>query len=77
MQIDAELRRTKGVTLAETNLNFRRYEQWFYSSEGAEIHQTLTTTGAGYAAYAFEGSRSEAFVSELVSADNGRTTATN
>ena len=34
---------------------FRRYEQWFYSSEGAVIHQTRTTTGAGFAAHAFEG----------------------
>ncbi len=54
--IDAELRRNKGVTLAEANLNFRRYEQWFYSTEGSEIHQTVITTGAGYAAHSFEGS---------------------
>ena len=46
----------KGVTLAETNMNFRREEQWFFSSEGANIHQTKYTTGAGYAAYAFAGS---------------------
>lgn len=54
-KIDSELRSVKGVTLAETNLNFRREEQWFYSSEGAEIHQTKYTTGAGYVAYAFAG----------------------
>ena len=30
-------------------LNFRRYEQWFYSSRGSDIHQTKFTTGAGYA----------------------------
>ena len=54
--IDAELRRNKGVTLAETNLNFRRYEQWFYSTEGSEIHQTMVTSGAGYCAHSFEGS---------------------
>lgn len=54
-KIDSELRSVKGVTLAETNLNFRREEQWFYSSEGAEIHQTKFTTGAGYVAYAFAG----------------------
>jgi TldD protein len=53
--IDRELRSVAGVTLAETNLNFRRYEQWFYSSEGSDIHQTRTTTGAGYAAHAFAG----------------------
>jgi TldD protein len=55
-KIDTELRSVKGVTLAETNLNFRREEQWFYSSEGADIHQTKYTTGAGYVAYAFAGS---------------------
>jgi len=55
LAVDKELLAVKGVTLAESNLNFRRYEQWFYSSEGAEIHQTRTTTGAGYAAYSFQG----------------------
>src|SRR5258708_11493989 len=54
-KIDAELRSVKGVTLAETNMNFRREEQWFFSSEGADIHQTKFTTGAGYVAYAFAG----------------------
>jgi TldD protein len=54
--IDAELRSVKGVTLAETNMNFRREEQWFFSSEGADIHQTKFTTGAGYVAYVFAGS---------------------
>jgi TldD protein len=54
-RIDSELRSVPGVTLAEANLNFRREEQWFFSSEGAEIHQTKYTTGAGYVAYAFAG----------------------
>jgi TldD protein len=53
--IDAEMRKVKGVTVAETSMNFRRYEQWFSSSEGSEIHQTFMTTGAGYAAHAFAG----------------------
>src|SRR5690242_6966564 len=53
LNIDAELRVVAGVTLAETNMNFRRYEQWFLSSEGANIHETKMTTGAGYAAYSF------------------------
>lgn len=51
--IDARLREVKGVTLAEASMNFRRYEQWFYSTEGSEIHQTTVTTGAGYTAYSF------------------------
>ena len=52
-KIDAELRSVAAVTLAEANLNFNREEQWFASSEGADIHQTKLSTGAGYAAYSF------------------------
>jgi len=55
-KIDADLRAVQGVTLAETNMNFRREEQWFFSSEGSNIHQTKYSTGAGYVAYAFAGS---------------------
>jgi TldD protein len=55
LKIDAELSSVAGVTLAETNMNFRREEQWFVSSEGSNIHQTKYTAGAGYAAYAFAG----------------------
>jgi TldD protein len=55
MNVDGELRSVEGVTLAETQVHFRRYEQWFYSSEGSDIHQTRHTTGAGYAAYSFHG----------------------
>ena len=55
LKIDAELRSVAGITLAETNLNCNREEQWFASSEGARIHQTKLSTGAGYAAYAFAG----------------------
>jgi TldD protein len=52
-KIDAELRSVTGITLAEANLNCNREEQWFASSEGADIHQTKLSTGAGYAAYSF------------------------
>ena len=55
LKIDAELRAVAGVTLAEANLNFRRYEQWFYNTDGSDIHQVKTTVGAGYAAFAFVG----------------------
>lgn len=55
LKIDSELRSVGGVTLAETNLNFNREEQWFRSSEGSDIHQTKVSTGAGYTAYAFAG----------------------
>src|SRR6201988_3301925 len=53
LKIDAELRSVPGITLAETNLNFNREEQWFVSSEGTDIHQPKISTGVGYAAYAF------------------------
>src|SRR5271167_2262598 len=55
LNIDSELRSVAGITLAETNLNFNREEQWFLSSEGADIHQTKYSAGAGYTAYAFAG----------------------
>jgi TldD protein len=54
-QIDKQLCSVSGITLAEANLNFHREEQWFFSSEGANIHQTKYSTGTGYAAYAFAG----------------------
>jgi TldD protein len=54
--IDAEMRAVKGVTLAESGMHFQREESWFLSSEGADIHQTKYSTGAGYTAYAFAGS---------------------
>ena len=53
LRVDAELRSVPGITLAESSMLFRRYEQWFFSSQGAAIHQTRFTTGAGYSAYAF------------------------
>jgi len=54
-QVDQELRSVKGVTLAETSMNFQREEKWFASSEGSKIHQTKYSTGAGFAVYAFAG----------------------
>ena len=53
LKADAELRAVKGVTLAETGMNFVREESWFVSSEGADIHQTKYSSGAGYTAYSF------------------------
>ena len=55
LRIDSELRSVSGVTLAEASMNFKREESWFASSEGANIHQTKISTGAGYAAHAFAG----------------------
>ncbi len=55
MACDKELRSVEGVTLAEAQMSLRRYEQWFFSSEGSEIHQTRFITGAGYDAHSFAG----------------------
>src|SRR5450432_292791 len=55
LKVDNELHSVAGVTLTETNMNFDRIEQWYVSSEGAQIHQTKFSTGAGYTALAFAG----------------------
>ena len=73
LKIDAELRSVAGVTLAETNLNFNREEQWFVSSEGADIHQTKLSTGAGYTALRLPGMRFRSGRIPILSAGSGRT----
>jgi TldD protein len=55
MKIDSELLAVPGITLAESNLHFGRYEQWFYSSEGSDVHQTRHITGAGFTSFSFQG----------------------
>jgi TldD protein len=56
LKVDSEMHAVAGVTLGEAGMNFQREESWFLSSEGADIHQTKYSTGAGYTAYAFAGS---------------------
>lgn len=55
LKVDAELRRVKGVTLAEAAMDFRRSDQLLLSSLGSEIRQLKTETGVGYAASCFAG----------------------
>ncbi|MBZ5505190.1 MAG: TldD/PmbA family protein [Acidobacteriia bacterium] len=55
VRVERELLSVKGVTLAETNLLLRRHEQWFYNTEGSDVHQVRFTTGAGFVAYSFKG----------------------
>jgi TldD protein len=52
---DAEMRRVKGVTLTETDMQFRKIDSWFASSIGSRIHQRKMITGCGIAATAFQG----------------------
>jgi TldD protein len=53
---DEEMRKVKGVTLAETSMAFCRIEQLFASSIGSRIHQTKVQSGAGIVATSFAGS---------------------
>src|SRR5499425_162643 len=42
---DAKMRRVKGVTLTETDMQFRRIDSWFASSIGSRIHQSKVISG--------------------------------
>jgi TldD protein len=53
LEVDRELRRVKGVTLAEASMDFRRIEQLFLSTAGSQITQKKTQTGAGFVATSF------------------------
>src|ERR1700674_2180100 len=52
---DAEMRRVKGVTLTETDMQFRKIDSWFASSIGSRIHQRKVITGCGIVATSFQG----------------------
>lgn len=52
---DAEMRRVKGVTLTETDMQFRKTDSWFASSIGSRIHQRKVTSGCGIVATSFKG----------------------
>src|SRR6202163_3943068 len=55
LSADREMTRVKGVTVAETSMNFRRIEQFFASSIGSVIHQVKMQSGAGIVATTFSG----------------------
>src|SRR5262252_1618896 len=52
---DGEMRKVKGVTLTETNMQFRKIDSWFESSIGSRIHQRKVISGCGIAATSFQG----------------------
>jgi TldD protein len=56
LSADKEMRRVKGVTLAEGALSFRRIDQLFVSSIGSSIFQTKMQSGAGIVATSYAGS---------------------
>src|SRR6202022_1456 len=51
---DAEMRRVKGVTLTETDMQFRKIDSWFASSIGSRIHQRKVITGCGIVATSYQ-----------------------
>jgi TldD protein len=52
---DAAMAKVKGVTLTETDMQFRKIQSWFASSIGSRIHQSKVITGCGIAATSFQG----------------------
>ena len=55
LAVDAAMRQVKGVTLSETDMQFRKIDTWFASSSGSQIHQRRVTSGCGIVATAFQG----------------------
>lgn len=51
---DAAMRKVKGVTLSETDMQFRRIDSWFASSAGSKIHQRRVMSGCGIVATSFK-----------------------
>jgi TldD protein len=52
---DREMSRVKGVSVAETSMEFRRIEQWYASTISSRIHQVKMSSGAGIVAMSFAG----------------------
>jgi len=55
LRADKEMRRAKGVTLTETDLQFRKIDSWFASSIGSRIHQRKVISGCGIVATSYQG----------------------
>src|SRR5215472_2741573 len=55
LKADAEMKRVKGVTLTETDLQFRKIDSWFASSIGSRIHQRKIISGCGMVATSYQG----------------------
>jgi TldD protein len=53
---DKAMHSNKGVTLSETDMQFRKIDTWFASSAGSKIHQRRVISGCGIVATAFKGS---------------------
>jgi TldD protein len=51
---DEAIRKVRGVTLAETDMQFRKIDSWFASSAGSKIHQRRVISGCGMVATSFK-----------------------
>jgi TldD protein len=54
LAVDAELRRTPGISTAEASLHFEKRRQVFVSTIGSVIDQTRWITGAGFSALSYK-----------------------
>ena len=54
LAVDTELRRNRGVSLAEASMHFERRRQVFASTLGSVIDQTRYTAGAGFSALSYK-----------------------
>jgi TldD protein len=61
---DDAMRRVKGVTLTETDMQFRKIDSWFSSSIGSRIHQRKVISGCGIAAHRSGRRNSKALLSQ-------------
>ena len=52
MRAEAAMRRVAGITITEGEMHFVEEDQWFVSTEGAEIHQVILMSGCGIVAMA-------------------------
>jgi TldD protein len=55
LSVDNAMRKVKGVTLTETDMQFRKIDTWFASSAGSKIHQRRSISGCGIVATSFQG----------------------
>ena len=55
LSVDGIMRKVEGVTLTETNMQFRKIDTWFASSAGSRIHQRRILSGCGMVATSFKG----------------------
>jgi TldD protein len=54
LAVDATMHKVKGVTLSETDMQFRKIDTWFASSARSKIHQRRVISGCGIVATAFQ-----------------------